>query len=308
MVVAGGPEDLVDLLDLGLIGAAPVQLAADLPVSATAPSTPVVLTDGLRARERFFARIHDGDPAALTPGDRRRSGNPTRDYLIDHGDRWSTTVRLAGADAIAASSSRANSVQPRGAPCGGTCRTPRWTARHRRSGCSGSGRVDTAWWQVDLETPLGAEPGRMSLTGGPSAPGNQQLRLVTQTGSTDAFEVGPGQTAVVDLPPGPSAWLRLQDASGVPGRQVAVAEVTVPGLAVLRELATPELPDGWPAPDAVVLRADLDAATPGASRPGGGALRRGAPAYRRRGRGHESRRRPAGCRPIPAQPPRGAPK
>ena len=253
-VVVGGPEDLDELAELGVISDAPTRLATDLG-DAEQPDAPLVLTDGLRARERFFPRIHDGYSPTIAPGDVRRSGNPARDYLIDSGDRWSTVARYVGARAISASSSGADSDAPGGAQRGelpyaavdGTRRTE-WV--------SGLGQSD-AWWQIDLDDPLATD--RVGVTGGDTAAENQELRVVTDAGSSDPVEVGPGQTVQVPVPAGATRTIRIEDATGAAERQVAVAEVTVPGLAVQRELVTPVLPDSWPDPDAIVLRADRDA-------------------------------------------------
>ena len=87
-------------------------LAADVPggdpdgtLDGALDGSSVVLTDGLRERERNFARIHDGASAALTPGDERRTGNPVRDYLSPELERWQSRVELEGARAVSASSS-----------------------------------------------------------------------------------------------------------------------------------------------------------------------------------------------------------
>ena len=59
------------------------QLAADVDTGDRSPGSPVVLTDGLRAVERNFGRVHDGASATSEPGEARRLGNPTRDYVTD---------------------------------------------------------------------------------------------------------------------------------------------------------------------------------------------------------------------------------
>ena len=139
-VVVGGPEDLADLADLGIVGDGPVRLAADLTTdeAASALDAPWVLTDGLRARERFFPRIHDGYSAVITPGDVRGSGNPVRDYSIDQDDRWSTTAELVGADSLSASSSESDSTAEGGSERGSSPSPPS-TGPAPPSGCRGPG-------------------------------------------------------------------------------------------------------------------------------------------------------------------------
>jgi arabinofuranan 3-O-arabinosyltransferase len=257
-VVVGGPEDLADLADLDLLGDSPTRLATDLDDKELdeQPDAPVILTDGLRARERFFARIHDGYSSVLTPGDVRRSGNPARDYLIDSGDRWSTTGRLVGARTLSASSSQSDADA-----LGGSERGQLPFAAVDRSlateWVTGLGRDEQSWWQLDLVDPVPVAT--VTVTGGASAPDNQEVRVVTEAGASDPVEIGPDQTAVVSVPAGDSGWVRVEDSSGSPGRRLALAEVAVPGVRVERQLVLPELPPAWDAPDVVVLRDDHDA-------------------------------------------------
>ncbi|WP_341927941.1 alpha-(1-_3)-arabinofuranosyltransferase family protein [Nocardioides psychrotolerans] len=260
-VVVGGPEDLLDLADLDLVGSAPTLLAADVTdatdvSSPAAGDAPLVLTDGLRARERFFARIHDGDSATLTPGDVPRSGNPARDYRIDTDDRWSTRAVLSGASRLSASSS-ASDADAFGGARPGQLPYAALDGDTDTQWVSGIGRSEQSWWRVDLEQPV--EVGRITLIGGEDADEEQVVRVVTAAGATEPVELASGETRVVAAPPGETAWIRVEDATGVDGRPVALAEVDVQGLDVRRRLALPALPDGWPAPTAIVLRADQDA-------------------------------------------------
>ena len=106
-VVVGGPEDLLDLADAGVVGSAPVQLAVDADQSV-APAR-VVLTDGLRAVERNFGRLHDSVSPTLSSEEWRdlsRSGVP--DYSLEDGARWLTVADLEGAASVTASSTQAD--------------------------------------------------------------------------------------------------------------------------------------------------------------------------------------------------------
>jgi arabinofuranan 3-O-arabinosyltransferase len=261
-VVVGGPEDLPDLLDLGVLGEGPSVLASDTSTAGADGERPpsVVLTDGLRARERFFPRIHDGASAAITPGDVRRSGNPSRDYLVGDSDRWSTTVRLTGVASISASSSMSDAdalggVRRGELPYAALDGSPdtQWV--------SGAGREGQAWWRVDLEEPRLLTS--ITLTGGADAQENQLVRVRSAGGVTQPVDLGPGETRVVELPPEAgreTSFLRVEDASGS-GRSLALAGVDIAGVEARRDLVLPSLPEAWGNPDAVVLRADRDART-----------------------------------------------
>lgn len=260
-VVVGGPEDLLDLADLDVLDGQPTELAVDADTEE-APDAEVVLTDGLRARERFFGRIHDGYSPALTPGDRRWSGNPTRDYLLgadrtNDDDRWSTTVRLTGASELSASSSESDPTAFDGSRRG---RLPNAAVDGSPDTAwrSGFGAGEPAWWQVDLDGEV--DPGRVRLTGGPGNPENMSVVVRTEAGVSDPVRLGDGISRTLAVPDGPTSWLRVEVA-GTDVRQLALAEVEVPGLRVTRSLVLPTLPEAWGSPDTIALRADLDART-----------------------------------------------
>ena len=256
-LVSGGPEDLLDLADLGLIGPGPTQLAVDAGPRRRV-GTPFIVTDGLQDRERFFGRVHDARSAVLTPGDRRRSGNPVQDYELKGQRRWSTTAQLTGARRVSASSSMADATAVGGAEPGllpfaavDGSRTSAWV--------SGAGRGEQPWWQVtfDARATLSA----VTLTGGPTARDSQLVRLRTAGQVTDPFELGPGETRTVRLEPGRTGWLRVEGAPAEGGRQITVAEVEAGAIDVRRSLVLPALPASWRTPDAIVLRALDDART-----------------------------------------------
>ncbi|MBC9732028.1 alpha-(1-_3)-arabinofuranosyltransferase family protein [Nocardioides marmotae] len=262
-VLAAGPEDLPDLLDLDVLGSAPTVLAPD--AEAAADPGRVVLTDGLRERERSFARIHDGSSAVTTPGDVRREDRPVPDYPLGGPgdmDRWTTTARLEGAAAISASSSVSD-----GGTAGGSERGALPYAAldgaPDTAWDSGFRNDDTPWWRVDLEEPLDVE--ELTVTAA-AHDGRQRLRVVTEHGASEPVELSPGGTRRVLLPAGEDGsttvdWLRVEGVGGPSAARLAVAEVDVPGLVVRRVLDLPTLPEEWGAPDAIVLRADLDART-----------------------------------------------
>ncbi|MCW2795399.1 alpha-(1-_3)-arabinofuranosyltransferase [Nocardioides sp.] len=261
-VVAGGPEDLLDLLDLGVIGDGPAVLAADATsglVGAGGPGGQLVLTDGLRQRERSFPRIHDGYSAATTPGDVRRTTNPASDYLIDDAARWSTTVRLDGVAAISASSS-ASDADSLGGARRGELPYAALDGSPETAWVSGAGKSGRAWWQVDLDTPTVVD--HVVLTAGSAAAEDQLVRVRTANGVSDPVELAPGDRRVVALPAGdPTDWLRVEDGSLDAGGRLALAEVSVEGVSARRALVLPTLPESWGTPDQIVLRADRDART-----------------------------------------------
>ncbi|MEJ7831966.1 MAG: alpha-(1-_3)-arabinofuranosyltransferase [Nocardioides sp.] len=251
-VVVGGPEDLLDLADLGVIGGGPTVLAPDLD---GAPPGDLVLTDGLQDRERFYGRVHDAYSAVLTPGDVRRSGNPSQDYLEPRQRSWLTTARLTGAQALAASSSMSDSTTIGGARPG---RSPyaavdgdpgtHWT--------SSVGRDGPHWWQLTLDD--APTPIAVSLTGGADAAPDQRVVVRTEAGVSPPIDLAAGEVREVALDGTPTDQVRVEEASGSPGRLLSLAEVEIAGVDVRRSLVLPSVPDEWGNPDVVVLRALRD--------------------------------------------------
>jgi arabinofuranan 3-O-arabinosyltransferase len=258
-VLVGGPEDLPDLLDADVLGASPVQLAADVPDDASRPSR-IVLSDGLRSREQSFARVHDGSSAVLTPGDVRRTTNRVSDYLVDGADRWSTTAGLIGAEQISASSSESDADTAGGSRRGSLpyaavddALDTAWTSR---------ATDERAWWRLDL----GADRAIGSVTVSAPAGMEETLRVRTTHGVSDPVRVTSGGTRRVVLPMGGDgstevSWVQVEDASESGDRQLALADVGLGNVQVERVLALPRLPKAWSDPDVIVLRADRDART-----------------------------------------------
>jgi len=256
-VVVGGPEDVADP---GIAVGDTAVLGADVGADAGVPlSTPVVLTDGLRQRERAFGRLHDADSPVRTPGDRRRTTGPVADYPVGDGDpRWLTRATLEGARSISASGSASDAGTPGGSRRGdlpyaaldGDPAT-QWVS------APFSSRL--AWWQVETEDPLRLDGTQaVTLTGGEDATEDQLVRVRTEAGVSAPVPLGPGEQAEVVLPTGTTSSLRVEDASGVAGRQLALAQVDLPGLEVRRRLVLPQVPSSWGTPDRIVLRRDAE--------------------------------------------------
>lgn len=254
-VVVGGPEDLPDLADAGVVRNVPVRLAVDLPAGEV-PDTPVVLTDGFQQRERAFGRIHDSTSAVLTPGDVSRSGNPTRDYLLSEDDRWSTTVRLTGVSRLSASSSMSDAgtiggSRPAELPFAAI------DGSRRTAWVSGTGGSGVPSWRVTLSDPV--TTGSVRITGGATAQERQTIRVRTEAGLTTPLELGPLETRTVALPDGETDWVQVEAPEARTVERLTLAEVRLPGVRARRSLVLPELPAGWPVPSLVLLRALSDA-------------------------------------------------
>lgn len=247
--VVGGPEDLLDLADVGAVAQEPTTLAVDTDTEEPLAGQ-LILTDGLLARERFFGRLHDAVSAVLTGDEPGRSGNPTRDYrLADDDDRWSTVRRLGGVAGVSASSSMSDAATAGGSQPGFQ---PIAAVDDRAFSVwrSGAGK-QSAWWQVDFTTLRTLSTVR--VVAGSGMPRGQRLRIRTQVGVTDPFTLGPGESRTIDLE-GRSRWLRVETAGTTSSEPIELAAVRIPDVRVRRVLELPQIPDAWGNPDSILLR------------------------------------------------------
>jgi arabinofuranan 3-O-arabinosyltransferase len=255
-VVVGGAEDLLDLVDLGVLDDQPTELAAD--AGTWDARRDVVLTDGLRDVERHFGRVHDGTSATRAPGDPRRMPNRWADYLDPGDEGWTTKARYEGAAAVAASSSLsdANAV-----PSAQPGRLPYAAVDDDPTTAWWSNRVsEPAWWRLTFERSTDVD--QVTVTAGPDA--RENVRVRTPNGVTGTATLEPGSSRAFRLEQGIGGaidWLQVEDGSGAEVSSLALAEVDVPGETVRRTLVLPRLPPGAPAPGTIVLRALTDGRT-----------------------------------------------
>jgi arabinofuranan 3-O-arabinosyltransferase len=252
-VVVGGPEDILELLDAGLMGDEPALLALDAPDGPDGGG--LLLTDGLRRREATFARVHDGRSATLDTADDGRRDVPAREYVLGDQARWETTAQVLGARSVDASGSRAfadtiGPVLPETLPYAA------FDGRPETAWESGIPRRDEdPWVRVVLDEPR--EVGPVTVVAGENQ-GDDATSVVVETeaGTSAARAVLPGESVTLVPPPGPTAWIRVGAApTDGPAEGLSIAEVRVQGLDLDRTLVLPEVPAAWGAPDHVLLSA-----------------------------------------------------
>lgn len=253
--VVGGPEDLLDVQEAGLVGSGATVLATDM-APGERPSGPLVLTDGLRDVERNFGRLTDATSATLGGGSEPSLRARVLDYRLPRHDRWTTTARLRGASAITASSSAAGAATPGGSRPG-TLPYAAMDGDPSTSWVSEPLQDDRQSWRVEFDEPVDATD--ISVTLGTSS-GAEQLRVRSGSWQSPDLEFNPGETRRV-AGPGRVTHLVVEDASGKDSNQLDVAEVELGNIRVRRELVLPEVPETWGAPDAILLRRLGDART-----------------------------------------------
>jgi arabinofuranan 3-O-arabinosyltransferase len=248
VLVAGGPESLLDLADHDVVSSTPTVLAVD--ATRRPDGLPSVLTDGLRRQETTFGRLHDARSSTLVPGEERRPDAPAREYALTTSPRWETRAELLGARRLTASSSMAD------ATASGRIR-PEWQPWSAFDGDSRTQWVSSpssqrAWIDLELSRPRTLPLVR--VTAGDALGDRAQLvRAVTDGGRGDVVEVSAGQTVTIRLPEGETSRLRIEEGSPTGGRRLALAEVDTPGIHLARPLRMPRLREGWRTPAAIVM-------------------------------------------------------
>lgn len=244
-VVAGGPEDLLDLLETDLVDDTPAVLAADAPTDLEASR--LVLTDGLRKRERNFGRLLDATSPTLTAADEGRLHGPARDYTIG-GPRWETHAAYHGAAEVTASSSSAFVDGP-GAAVGEHLPFAAFDGLTRTRWESAFGDADP-WVAVELEAPQ-TIAAVVVVVGEPRGE-RERIRVETDAGVSATVTAPAGRPVTVSVPPGRTSTVRVVRAG--PGETpFAVAEVQAAGIDVDRTLVLPTVPAEWGAPDSILL-------------------------------------------------------
>lgn len=250
-VVVGGPEDLATLADLGILDLAPTVLGVDT-VSGDETRGPLILTDGLRATERSFGRVHDGRSATLVEGQTRRLSNPTGDYQLDDSGPWMTYAELDGAMLSATSSaSDANNAGPTQPGRFPFAAVDPWTETEWRSNI----QEGPAVWRADfpsvrsVET-VGVRAGRAD---------REVIRVRTQNSLSEPVVLSPSGRRTIRVDDPATSWVEIIDASDRAGHRLALADVSIPNLEVTRSLRLPAYPETWGSPDTIALRALQDA-------------------------------------------------
>ncbi|UUZ58850.1 discoidin domain-containing protein [Nocardioides sp. B-3] len=230
------------------MGSEPTILATDADPEISTVG-PLLLTDGLRLVERNFGALHDSTSHTLGGEEPWTLPGVVHDYdLVDH-DRWVTRSRLINARAVSATTSRSNPSSLGGSEPGAM------------PYAAIDGDPNTAWISAPYpDAPqsrwvdFGASRGtrEIAVTPGPGT-GAEQLRLSTPSWESPVLEFVPGETRKI-AGPASASRLRIDDVSGKPNNDVSIAEVTVVGPPVGRELVLPQLPTARGSPDAILLR------------------------------------------------------
>ncbi|NRQ39332.1 DUF3367 domain-containing protein [Nonomuraea sp. NN258] len=241
--VRGGPESLLALGDLGLLGEAPVLLNDD----AGTRAAPTVVSDALRLRERSFGEIRTNRTPTL-PADRRPEFTGVKELdLLENGwlDDTATTEYDGISDVTASSSvSDADAI----AALSTTGRGP-WAAMDgnidTRWESAGWRRPEGEWLRIDLPAPRRLTSLRVTFADdvliGQSV---RRVAVETDSGSLEQDVAKTSEPQTLRVPEGPASWVRIKVLATVSqewsfGQRIGITELSIPGLVPGRAIRLP---------------------------------------------------------------------
>ncbi len=247
-VVVGGPENVVDLRDAGIIDAAPALLDGDGLAEATGP---LIQTDGIARRESTPGRVDDNSSARLTVDEDGVLGRRVLDYRVFPDDRATAPARWMGEGVVTASSSSSQvnstggarrSASP-AAGLDGDLFTAWWPAL---------GIQEPTWWQVAWPTPRVLPALRIAIDDAIPPPRARAIEVSTSGG---VAEYAVPESGIVEVPAGslPTDVLRISPL-GPAGTRLGLREIV--GLPPERRTAVVPVPSR--APDVTALTSSVD--------------------------------------------------
>lgn len=247
-VVVGGPENVVDLRDSGLLDAAPALLDGDRTAGAVGP---IIQTDGIARRESTPGRVDDNVSARLTADEDGVLGRRALDYTVFPDDRALAPARWVGDGRITASSSAADVESPGGArraasPAAGL------DGDLFSSWWSAEGGDEAPWWEVEWPNARALPALRIAVDLSTPAPRAEAIEVSTADGSA-AYEVPPDGIVEVPASPTPTTYLRIGSADA-PGDSLGIREV----LGLPSERRTAVAPEPSRPPTVTALSAAVD--------------------------------------------------
>lgn len=248
--VAGGPESIPRLIEDGLLDpAAPTVLAMDV----AGDGGRFVMTDDPVRRERNFGRVRDNRGPVMSEDEPPRLARAAHDILPPGSDDDLSTARYAGIAGVSASTSRGyvDSVMPTNvalAPWAAVDGDPFTVWRSDAL----DGPVGE-WLQLDMYEAATFSQVRVRFASS-SLLGSRvtAVDVYTEGGVARNEVLADGSTETLDLPPGPTDFVRIEIAAtdGEPTGQVGIVEIDLPDLETGRLVAAAAKPEGRTTPPA----------------------------------------------------------
>ncbi|HEX4815632.1 MAG TPA: alpha-(1-_3)-arabinofuranosyltransferase family protein [Nonomuraea sp.] len=243
LAVRGGPDSLLAMGDLGLLGDGPVLVNGDV----DGREAPTVVSDALRLRERSFGEIRANWTPTLTADAKADfSGVRELDLLEDGWLEATATAEYRGIAGVTASSSVADPYATGGLAQPG--HSP-WAALDGNVGTGwqsdGTRRPEGEWLRVDL--PGQRRVDRVQVMFAPGLQVGRSVRRVaveTEAGTLEQDVRDTTDPQWLRVPAGPTGWLRIEVvATGSGqwsyGQRAGIVELSIPGVVAERTIRLP---------------------------------------------------------------------
>ncbi|WP_285742345.1 alpha-(1-_3)-arabinofuranosyltransferase [Lentzea sp. NBRC 105346] len=238
--VSGGPESLLPLLSQGLLKAdEPTVLAGD----ARSEPDQLLVTDGLRRRERNVGRVADNLSQTMSADEPSRQGRVALDVSPFQDVSHQTVAEYRGIREVRASTSTAyadaaGAIDPADSPFAAVDGNP-GSAWHSSSFTGPVGQ----WLEIELDTPRQVSEVSLDLLDDLRVGWTvNRIRLTTDAGSIET-EVPPGAgVKKFQVKSGLTSTVRVTILGVAADRQdgnVGIKELTVPGTSAQRALRVP---------------------------------------------------------------------
>jgi arabinofuranan 3-O-arabinosyltransferase len=254
--VYGGPEALIALADAGLLKGRPVLLDGDSP---RLPAGRSVLTDSLRRRIRNFGEIRADYSPTLTATDPARTFEAAADYTDPGWRPYLSTAQYGGIANVKASSSDADIDA-----------IPTQSGTGRLPFAAVDGDLRTMWESGGLNGPVGQwikieflhaiDPGLIHVAfvrNRAIGPPVTEVLMSTAQGRFTEDVRAKGGFQSLRVPAGLTSWLKLTvvrtKRGALPGRQVGISEISIPGIGATRGIVAPQVRTPGGDPSTVVL-------------------------------------------------------
>ena len=255
----GAPESLLTLADEGLLAGRPVLLNSD---GAGLRAAASVVTDSLRRRVRNFGELRTSYSPTLTAAEPARTFEAIRDYTEPGWNRYLSVAQYQGISNVTASSSAADIGTIPSQWASGLLPYAAIDGDMRTMWESGSwGGPIGQWIRFRFESRVDPRSIRVAFADQPSiGPAVTQVVVRTAAGQVTDRVRATGQPQRLRVPPGAAGWLQIT-VTGLAspparfGTQVAIRQVTIPGVRASRVIVAPAGPArsrGAPAPAAPV--------------------------------------------------------
>ncbi|WP_214321047.1 alpha-(1-_3)-arabinofuranosyltransferase domain-containing protein [Nonomuraea sediminis] len=241
--VRGGPDSLLTMGDLGLLGEGPVLVNGD----AGKREAPTVVSDALRLRERAFGEIRSNWTPTLT-ADKREDFSGVRALdLLENG--WLQDTATAQYDGIAGITASSSVADPGAVPGLSTSGRGPWAAMDGdyTTGWESGGwdRPQGEWLRVDLPRPR--EIPQLKVTFTNTVLLGQSIRRVaveTEGGTVEQDVQRTNTPQILKTASGPTSYVKIKilatyNAKWSFVQRVGITEVAIPGILPSRTIRLP---------------------------------------------------------------------